>query len=73
MSIWMNAIEGISFTGPQIPILLRYKAKLDENDEYHIGRKMIPYFDASHEGNELYESEFPHNFTSGTSLTFCLF
>ena len=53
MSIWMNANEGISFPNPQIPSLLGYNANLDENDEYHIGYKMIPSFDASCEGNEL--------------------
>ena len=50
MSIWMNANEGISFPSPQIPSLLGYNAKLDENGEYHIGYKMIPSFDASYEG-----------------------
>ena len=59
ISIWMNANEGISFPSPQIPSLLGYNAKLDENGEYHIGYKMIPSFDASYEGNELYESHFP--------------
>ena len=44
MSIWMNANEGISFPSPQIPCLLGYNAKLDENGEYHIGYKMIPSF-----------------------------
>ena len=40
----MNANEGISFPSPQIPSLLGYNAKLDENGEYHIGYKMIPSF-----------------------------
>ena len=70
MSIWMNANEGISFPSPQIPSLLGYNAKLDENGEYHIGYKMIPSFDASYEGNELYESHFPYDLSSGTSLSF---
>ena len=70
MSIWMNANEGISFPSPQIPSLLGYNAKLDENGEYHIGYKMIPSFDASYEGNELYESHFPYDLSSGTSLIF---
>ena len=52
MSIWMNANEGISFPSRQIPSLLGYKAKLDENGEYHIGYKMVPSFDASYEGNK---------------------
>ena len=59
MSIWQNEIEGISFQSPQIPSLLGYNAKLDENGEYHIGYKMVPSLDASYEGNELYESHFP--------------
>ena len=70
MSIWMNANEGISFPSRQIPSLLGYNAKLDENGEYHIGYKMIPSFDASYEGNELYESHFPYDLSSGTSLIF---
>ena len=70
MSIWMNANEGISFPSSQIPSLLGYNAKLDENGEYHIGYKMIPSFDASYEGNELYESHFPYDLSSGTSLIF---
>ena len=70
MSFWMNANEGISFPSPQIPSLLGYNAKLDENGEYHIGYKMIPSFDASYEGNELYESHFPYDLSSGTSLIF---
>ena len=70
MSNWMNANEGISFPSPQIPSLLGYNAKLDENGEYHIGYKMIPSFDASYEGNELYESHFPYDLSSGTSLSF---
>ena len=68
MSIWMNANEGISFPSPQIPNLLGYNAKLDENGEYHVGYKMIPSFDASYEGSELYEAHFPHDLSSGTSL-----
>ena len=64
MSIWMNANEGISFPSPQIPSLLGYNAKLDENGEYHIGYKMIPFFDASYEGNELYESHLPYDLSS---------
>ena len=70
MSIWMNANEGISLPSPQIPSLLGYNAKLDENGEYHIGYKMIRSFDASYEGNELYESHFPYDFSNGTSLSF---
>ena len=70
MSIWMNANEGISIPSPQIPSLLGYNAKLDENGEYHIGYKMIPYFDASYEGNELYETDFPYDWSSWTSLIF---
>ena len=66
----MNANEGISFPSPQIPSLLGYNAKLDENGEYHIGYKMIPSFDASYEGNELYEFHFPYDLSSGTSLIF---
>ena len=31
---------------------------------------MIPSFDASYEGNELYESHFPYDLSSGTSLIF---
>ena len=31
---------------------------------------MIPSFDASYEGNELYESYFPYDLSSGTSLIF---
>ena len=58
MIIWMNANEGISFPIPQIPSLLGYNAKFDENGEYHIGYKKIPSFDSSYEGNELYESHF---------------
>ena len=69
MSIWMNANEGISFPSPQIPSLLAYNAKLDENGEYHIVYK-IPSFDASYEGNELYESHFPYDLSSGTSVIF---
>ena len=65
----MNAIEGISFPSPQIPSLLGCNEKLDENGEYHIGYKMKPSFDASYEGNELYESHFPHDFLSN----FCLY
>ena len=70
MSIWMNANKGISFTSPQIPSLLGYNAKLEENGEYRIGYKMIPSFDASYEGNELYESRFPYDLSSRTSLIF---
>ena len=70
MSIWMNENEGISFTSPQIPGLLDYNANHDENGDYHIGYKMIHSFDASYEGNELYESHFPYDLSSGTSLTF---
>ena len=33
MSIWMNAIEGISFPSPKIPRLLGYNATLAENGE----------------------------------------
>ena len=71
MSIWMNENEGISFPSPQILGLLDYNANLDDNGEYHIGYKMIPSFDASSEGNELYEPHFPYDFSSGTSLIFC--
>ena len=53
MIIWINANEGISFPSPQIPSLLGYNAKLDENGGYHIGYRMIPTFDASYEGNKL--------------------
>ena len=70
MSIWMNANEGITFPSPQIPSLLGYNAKLDENGEYLIDYKMIPLFDASYEGNELYESHFPYDLSSGTTLIF---
>ena len=70
MSIWMNANEGISFPTPQIPSLLGYNAKHDEKGEYNIGYKMIPSFDASYEGNELYESHFPNDLSSGTSPIF---
>ena len=70
MSIWMNTNEGISIPSPQIPSLLGYNAKLDENREYHIGYKMIPSFGASYEGSELYESHFPYDLSSGTSLIF---
>ena len=73
MSIWMNENEGISFPSPQIPGLLDYNANLDENGEYHIGYKMIPSFDASSEGNELYEPHFPYELSSGTSLIFVYF
>ena len=31
---------------------------------------MIPSFDASYEGNELYESHFPYDLSSGTCLIF---
>ena len=31
---------------------------------------MIPSIDASYEGNELYESHFPHDLSSGLSLSF---
>ena len=44
MSIIMIDNEGISFPSPQIPSLLGYNAKLDENREYHIGYKTIPSF-----------------------------
>ena len=70
MSIWMNANEETSFPSPQIPSLLGYNAKLDENGEYQMGYKTIPSFDASYEGNELYESHFPYDLSSGTSLIF---
>ena len=70
MSSWMNANEGISFPSPQIPSLLGYNAKLDENGEYPIGYKMIPSFDASSEGNEQYGSHFPYDLSSGTNLIF---
>ena len=66
----MNANEGIPFPSPQIPSLLGYSAKLDENGEYHVGYKMIPSFDASYEGNELYEPHFPYDLPSGTNLIF---
>ena len=66
MSIWMNAIEGISFPSPQITSLLGYKAKLDENGEYQIGYKMIPSFDASYERNKPYESHFSYDLSSET-------
>ena len=45
-------------------------AKLDENGEYHIGYKMITSFDTSYERNELYESNFPNDLSSGISLIF---
>ena len=51
MSIWMNANEGISFPSPQIPSLLGYNAKLDENGEYYIGYKMIPSMHLMRETN----------------------
>ena len=38
--------------------------------EYHIDYKMIPFFDASYEWNELYYSHFPFHLSSGTSLIF---
>ena len=31
---------------------------------------MIPSFDESYEGNKLYESHFPYDLSSGTSLIF---
>ena len=70
MSNWMNANEGISFPSTQIPSLFGYNVKLDENGEYHIGYKMIPSFDATYVRNELYESHFPYDLSSGTSLIF---
>ena len=70
MSIWTNANEEISFPIPQKPNLLGYNAKFEENGEYHIGYKRIPSFDASYGGNELYESHFPSELSSGTSLVF---
>ena len=45
----------------------------DENGDYHIGYKKIPSFDVSYEGNELYESQFPYDLTSGTSHVFVNF
>ena len=66
----MNANEGISFPSPEIPSLLGYFAKLDGNVEGHLGYKMIPSFDASYEGNELSESHFPYDLSSGTRLIF---
>ena len=66
----MNANEGISFPTPQLPSLIGYNAKLDENCEYHIGYKMISSFDASYEANELCKFHFPYDLSSGTSLIF---
>ena len=34
---------------------------------------MIPSFDESYEGNELYESHFPYDLSCGTSLIFVYF
>ena len=65
----MKAIEGIPFPSPQIPSLLSYNAKLDENVEYHISYKIIPSFDASYERNGLL-SHFPYDLFNGRSLTF---
>ena len=36
----------------------------------NVGYNIIPSFDASYEGNELYESHLPYDLSSGTSLTF---
>ena len=54
------------FQVPKYPV--GYNAKLGENGGYHIGYKMIPSFEASYEGNELYEPHFPYDLSSGTSL-----
>ena len=70
MSIRVNDKERTTFPTPQIPSLLGYNVTLDQNGEYHIGYKMIPSFYASYEGNELYESPFPYDLSSGTSLIF---
>ena len=69
----MNANKGISFPSLQIPGVLGYNAKPDENGEHHIGYKMIPSFDASYEGNEQFESHFPYDLSSGTSPIFVYF
>ena len=57
-------------TKARIPSLLSYNAKFDENGQYQIGYKMKPSFDASYEGNKLYESHFPYDLSSGTSIIF---
>ena len=45
----MKANEEISFPSHQIPSMLGYNTKLYESDEYRIGYKTMPSFDASYE------------------------
>ena len=70
MSIRMNANEAISFPSHQTPRLISYYASFHEYGEYHIGYKMIPSFGASYGGNKLYDSHFPNDLSSETSLIF---